>query len=97
MRDRLHETLSRGTHWAALGLAAMAFACAHPGTEVNPEVLWMSTSGGDEPEFYHATAECLSQSMAAAEVDQDGVFVLCMKRRGWEQQAAVGAPAPTPR
>ncbi len=97
MRDRLHETLSRGTHWAALGLAAMAFACAHPGTEVKPEVLWMSTSDADEPQFYRDTADCLSQSMAAAEVDQDGVFVLCMKGRGWEQQAAVAAQGTAPR
>ncbi len=97
MRDQLHGALSRGMHWVALGLAVMAFACAYPRTEVTPEVLWMSTSGANEPQFYRDTADCLSQSMAAAEVDQGGVFVLCMKGRGWEQQAAVAAQGTAPR
>ena len=91
MRDLHCETLLRGTHWAALGLAVMALACAHPRTKVEPEVLWMSTSGADVGQFYGDTYDCLSQSLTAAGPDQDGVFVLCMKGRGWEQQVSVAA------
>ena len=95
MRDRLRsEILSRRTHWAALALVVMTLACAHPGTGVEPELLWMSTSGADEAQFVVDTSECLSRSVTAAEVDQDGVYVLCMKGRGWEEQVSVGARAP---
>ncbi len=84
MRDQLHrETWPQGKHWVALGLAAMVLACAHPGTEVEPETLWMSTSGVDEAQFYRDTSECLSRTLGTA-ADQ---FVLCMQGKGWEQQA----------
>ncbi len=79
----------RGRYWAALGLAAMAPACVHPRAEVEPETLWVSTSGADEEQFYRDTSDCLSRSLTAA--DQGAAFVFCMKGRGWEQQALVGA------
>jgi hypothetical protein len=95
MRDRLYfETLSRGAYWAALGLAAMTLACAHPGTESEPELLWMSTSGADEAQFVDDTSECLSRSVATVGVDQGAAYVFCMKGRGWEEQVSVGASAP---
>ena len=80
----------RGRQWAALGLAAMVSACAHRGTEMEPEFLWMSTSGGDEAQFYRDTSDCLSRT-ATAEASE---FVLCMNGKGWEEQPSVGAAQP---
>jgi hypothetical protein len=69
----------------------MVSACAHRGTEMEPEFLWMSTSGADEAQFYRDTSDCLSRSLTAAGLDQGGVFEFCMKGRGWEQQPSVAA------
>jgi len=77
----------RGTHCVALGLAAVVLSCAHSRTEVQPQAMWMSTSGADEAQFYRDTSDCLSQTQSAG--DQ---FPLCMKRMGWEQQVPVAAP-----
>jgi hypothetical protein len=79
----------RGRHWAPIGLAAIVLGCAHPGTDVAPGTLWMSTSGADEAQFYRDTSDCLSQTQIAAEQ-----FGPCMNGRGWEQQLSVGAPPP---
>ncbi|HTF32595.1 MAG TPA: hypothetical protein VK714_02710 [Myxococcota bacterium] len=80
----------RGRNWAALGLAAMVSACAHPGTEMEPEFLWVSTGGAGEAQFYRDTSDCLSRTATAAASE----FVLCMNGKGWEQQALVGAARP---
>jgi len=56
----------------------------------------MSDSGVDEAQFVRDTADCLSRSVTAVGVDQGGVFVFCMKGRGWEEQVSVGAPGPAP-
>lgn len=68
----------------------MVSACAHPGTEMEPEFLWVSTSGADEAQFYRDTSDCLSRTAMAGSSE----FVLCMNGKGWEQQALVGAARP---
>jgi hypothetical protein len=71
---------------AALGIAAMACACAEG--PVTNRTSWASTTGAQEDQFYRDRAACLSQ----ADLGQAGIsvhnFNRCMQERGWVLKAA---------
>ncbi len=57
---------------------------------MEPQLLWVSTSGANEAQFLRDTSDCLSRTAAAG----GSGFVPCMNGKGWEEQASVGAAQP---